>query len=67
MRGTDHVTSMMIWHEDTYRSKLELRTLFDDKILVALSHSTFFNLVHDGVRNPLFEWETTYGTHENAC
>ena len=59
--------SMMIWHEDTYRSKIGLPTLFDDKILRALPHSTFFNLVHDGVRNPLFEWETTYGSHDKAC
>src|SRR5262249_43656769 len=53
--------SMMIWHEDIYRSKIGLPTLFEDKILGALSHSTFFNLVHNSVRNPLFEWETTYG------
>lgn len=60
-------TSMMIWQEDLYRSKIGLPTLFEDKIIKALPHSTFFNLVHDGVRNPLFEWERTYGSHEAAC
>lgn len=59
--------SMMIWHEDTYRSKIGLPTLFENKIFKALPHSTFFNLVHDGARNPLFEWEKTYGSHEQAC
>ena len=59
--------SMTIWQEDTYRSKIGLPTLFDDKIIRALPHSTFFNLVHDCVRNPLFEWERSYGSHDAAC
>ncbi len=61
------VKSMLIWHEDTYRSKIALPTLFEDKIIRALPHSNFFNLVHDGVRNPLFEWELKFGSHEKAC
>jgi hypothetical protein len=61
------VKSMMIWHEDLYRSKIGLPTLFEDKIIKALPHSNFFNLVHDGVRNPLFEWESKFGNHEKAC
>jgi hypothetical protein len=59
--------SMLIWHEDVYRSKIGLPTLFEDKIIKALPHSNFFNLVHDGVRNPLFEWEAKFGKHELAC
>ena len=59
--------SMMIWQEDLYRSKIGLPTLFEDKIIKALPHSNFFNLVHDGVRNPLFEWEKKFGSHEKAC
>jgi hypothetical protein len=50
-----------------YRSKIGLPTLFEDKIIKALPHSNFFNLVHDGVRNPLFEWEAKFGKHELAC
>jgi hypothetical protein len=56
--------SMMIWQEDQYRSKIGLATLFENKIIRAIPHSTFFNLVRDGVRNPLFEWERTYGSHD---
>jgi hypothetical protein len=55
--------SMMIWHEDIYRSKIGLPTLFEDKIVKALPHSDFFTLVHNGVRNPLFEWESKWGSH----
>lgn len=58
--------SMMIWKEDTYRSKIGLPTLLDDEILRALPHSTFFEIVRSGARNPLFEWENDYGSHEAA-
>jgi hypothetical protein len=58
--------SMLIWHEDLYRSKIGLPTLFENKIIGSLPHSTFFTLVHDGVRNPLFEWELNYGSHAAA-
>jgi hypothetical protein len=61
------VKSMLIWHEDLYRSKVALPTLFDDKIIKALPHSNFFNLVQGGVRNPLFEWELKFGSHDMAC
>ena len=56
----------MIWQEDTFRSKINHPTLFDDKIMRALKHSTFFELVRAGARNPLFEWENNYGNHETA-
>jgi hypothetical protein len=59
--------SMLIWYEHLYRSKIGLPSLFDNKSFLALSHSNFFNLVHDGVRNPLFEWESKFGSHEAAC
>lgn len=59
--------SMMIWHEHLYRSKLGLPSLFEDMSFSGLKHSNFFNLVHDGVRNPLFEWEAKFGSHEAAC
>jgi hypothetical protein len=60
------VKSMLIWHENIYRSKIILPRLFDDKIVNALQHSTFFNLVRNGVRNPLFEWESDFGRHASA-
>jgi hypothetical protein len=61
--------SMMIWHEHVYRSNIGLPTLFEDKSIgiKALEHSVYFNLVRDGTRNPLFEWETKFGSHEVAC
>ena len=59
--------SMLIWHEDLYRTKVGLPTLFEDKIIKALPHSNFFNVVKDGARNPLFEWESKWGNHEAAC
>ena len=61
------VKSMLIWHEDIYRSKINLPRLFEDDVLSALQHSTFFNLVRNGVRNPLSEWESDFGPHKNAC
>jgi hypothetical protein len=64
---TPFVRSMMIWHEHVYRSKIGLPTLFEDKLIKAHPHSDFFTLVHNGVRNPLFEWETKFGSHERAC
>jgi len=59
--------SVMIWHEHLYRSKIGLPSLFGNKRFGALEHSNFFNLVHGGARNPLFEWESKFGKHELAC
>ena len=59
--------SMLIWHEEVYRSKIGLPTLFEDKIIRAIPHSDFFSLVQHGARNPLFEWESKWGSHEAAC
>lgn len=59
--------SMLIWHEDLYRSKIGLPTLFEDKIIKAIPHSDFFSLVQHGTRNPLFEWEAKWGNHAAAC
>ena len=61
------VKSMLIWNENTYRGKIGLETLFEDKIMQAIPHSKFYNLVSDGARNPLFEWESKFGSHERAC
>ena len=62
------VKSMLIWHEDIYRSKIDLPRLADEKIMFnALAHSNFFGLVHNGARNPLFEWESAHGSHADAC
>jgi hypothetical protein len=58
--------SMMITAENTYRSKIGLPTLFEDPFK-PIQHSHFYELVHGGVRNPLFEWETKFGNHERAC
>jgi hypothetical protein len=59
--------SMMIWEEDCFRTKIGLPSLFDDKVTRALPHSDFFTLVYNGERNPLFEWESKWGKHEQAC
>lgn len=59
--------SMMIWHEQLYRSNIGLPTLFEDKVAKAIPHSDFFTLVHNGERNPLFEWESKWGSHTKAC
>ena len=53
------VRSMLIWNEDSYRKKLGLPSLLKGE-LDGLKHSTFMNMVTNGHRNPLFEWETAY-------
>jgi hypothetical protein len=58
--------SMCIWHEHLYRSKIGLPLLAENKIQGALHHSDFFTLVRNGVRNPLYEWESKWGKHDNA-
>jgi len=50
------VYSMMIWCEDNLRAKISLPSLLPDD-LGALRHSTFLNLVVNGAKNPLYEWE----------
>jgi hypothetical protein len=57
------VKSMMIVSEDHYRSKINLPTLLEDKILRALPYSTFMKIVQNGMRNPLFDWEQAFGEH----
>jgi hypothetical protein len=54
------VKSMLIWQEDVHRSKLGLPRLCPG-ILVAVQHSTFFEIVYDGHVSPLFEWERNCG------
>jgi hypothetical protein len=52
-------TSMLIFCENSYRGTLHLPTLMPGD-LDALKHSTFMNMVANGVTDPLFEWETHY-------
>ena len=71
--GKDHdwlrpfAKSMLIWQEHIYRSKIGLPFLFENEVMGALPHSDFFILVRNGARNPLFEWESKWGKHEQAC
>lgn len=51
--------SMLIWSEDSIRSKIGLPSLCKDE-LESLKYSTFMNLVVDGHKNPYFEWENIY-------
>ena len=53
------VRSMLIWTEDNYRSKLSMLSLLADP-LDGLRHSTFFNMVANGVENPFLEWKQHY-------
>jgi hypothetical protein len=55
------VRSMLIWTEDHYRSQLAMPSLLTDP-LGGLKHSTFFNMVANGCKNPLLEWKQTYNT-----
>ena len=49
-------------------ARMEDESMAEDHTRIkALEHSVFFNLVRDCTRNPLFEWETTFGSHEVAC
>lgn len=55
------VTAMLVWREETLRHQLGLPSLLDNA-RDAFRYSTFHNLVTEGVRNPYFEWERTWGT-----
>src|SRR5262249_5563801 len=60
------ITSMLIWAEHTYREKIGMPTLLPGS-LDHLKHSTFFNVVHNGTQDPLYDWETHYGlSHPEA-
>ncbi len=51
--------SMLIWSEDSIRSKIGLPSLCKDGLEV-IKYSTFMNLVLDGHKNPYFEWDNIY-------
>jgi hypothetical protein len=53
------ITSMLIYCEDTYRQKIGLPSLLPN-LPDGLIHSTFMNIVLNGDKNPLFEWETSF-------
>ena len=59
--------SMMIVAENHFRSKIGLPSLFEDIVPGVVPHTDFFTLVYNGARNPLFEWESKWGKHEQAC
>ena len=51
------VKSMLIWEEDLLRGKIGMKSLLPGD-LDGLKHSTFFNAVVNGHKNPFFVWET---------
>lgn len=51
--------SMLIWDEDNCRKQIALPSLLPGE-LDGLKHSTFMNMVVNGFRNPLYEWEKAY-------
>lgn len=51
--------SSLIWEEHLCRGNIGLPDLLPDS-LDGLRHSTFMNMVVNGVDNPLYEWETKF-------
>ena len=50
------IKSELIWEEDQVRRKIQLPRLLPD-IFDPIKHSTFVNIVVNGSKNPLYEWE----------
>jgi hypothetical protein len=51
--------AMLIWYEDNHRQKMGLPSLLPDE-MDGLKHSTFMNMVVNGVVNPYYEWEKAW-------